>query len=78
MLGERNLLIGGSVEHAGTLHNGTFLDSVELLGKYDLIAQEHLHKVENKRNSSHYLGPISHNEVIDICNGKSSPERNRL
>ena len=70
----RGLPFQGDNTVIGDQHNGNFLGTLELLGKYDRITYEHLAKVQkaqaegkSMQGKVHYLSWQSQNEFIELC-----------
>lgn len=55
-LGKNNLAFRGSSDKLFTHHNGNFLGLVELLGKFDLVMNEHVRRVMSRETHVHYCG----------------------
>lgn len=69
-LASRNLPFRGKTSNLDDVHNGNFLGTLELLGRYDPVLEEHLQKLRQKKEGqriTHYLSPDTQNEFIDIC-----------
>ncbi|KAJ8867905.1 hypothetical protein PR048_031713 [Dryococelus australis] len=73
-LASRGLPFQGDSAEIGDVHNGNFLGTLELLGKYDEITHEHLAKVKHlqlqgksMKGHAHYLSWTSQNEFISVC-----------
>ena len=63
-MSKNNLAFRGSCDNV--LHNGNFFGLVELLGKFDLTLNEHLHSVITQDIHVHYCGKTIQNELISI------------
>ncbi|XP_073501348.1 zinc finger MYM-type protein 1-like [Phyllobates terribilis] len=63
---KRNLAFRGSSDRLFTPNNGNFLGFVQVLGKFDRVMSEHLHRVVSKEISDHYCGKTIQNEIIAL------------
>ncbi|CAH0390034.1 unnamed protein product [Bemisia tabaci] len=76
-LASRGLPFQGDSTLIGDVHNGNFLGTLELMGKYDEVIREHLAKIKakqldggNMQGQAHYLSWKSQNEFISLCGDK--------
>ena len=68
---ERGLALRGRDDNIASVHNGNFLGVMELLGKYDTLLADHLHKYGNKgKGRISYLSHIIYEELIKIMAGE--------
>ncbi|CAN0846274.1 Zinc finger MYM-type protein 1 [Linum grandiflorum] len=63
-LAKHNLAFCGSNQKLYQSSNGIFLRLVEILAEFDLITQEHVHRITNDEVHFHYLGSRIQKEII--------------
>lgn len=69
-LSKNNLVFRGSSDKFYTQNNGNFLSLVELLGKYDDVTKELLHKTLSREKTVHYCSHSIQNELINLMANK--------
>ena len=69
-LARSNLAFRGTNAKVFERNNGNFLGLVELIGKFDPVMREHLHRITSSEISDHYLGNIIQNEFIQLIQEK--------
>ncbi|CAM5083790.1 unnamed protein product, partial [Natator depressus] len=65
-LAKNNLAFQGSSDKLFTEHNSNFLSLVELLGKYNDVMHEHLHRVVLKEAVDRYCSKTIQTKLIDL------------
>ncbi|CAM4418244.1 unnamed protein product [Lepidochelys kempii] len=65
VLANNNLAFWGSSDKLFTERKGNFLSLAKLLGKYDNVMREHLHRVVRKEAMDHYCSKTIENKLID-------------
>lgn len=69
-LAERNHGLRGHTEAIYNPHNGYFLSQVELMAQFDPIVNEHVRRIQTKKNKVHYLSKEIKNEIISLVGDK--------
>ena len=65
----QNLSFHGTNENLYSANNGIFLKFVEYLALFDLIMNEHLHRVKDQETMVCYLKKVIQNELIQLLAG---------
>lgn len=64
---ERKMALKGSTDTLNKPDNGSFLQEVELIAKFDLVMKQHVHRVESGTgNHTHYLDRRIQNELSTL------------